>query len=163
MFFEEKRSGMPLTEAAMQEYKNGVRIQLRACQWRPVTQDKIEFSHTLAHGCANHDTEGKRLKFPHPLLWRNEASLLDQRRTMYFPLALFAYTVCCLRTEQCFSVLRTHKSDAVDGSSGRRYVTAVDGGTWGVSPQYRDLRTRDIAYMLYLTIRPFQDPKSCLF
>ena len=80
-------------------------------------------SYHLTHGCANHDTEGKRFKFPHPLLWRNEASLLDQRPTMYFPLALYACTVCCLRTEQCFSVLRTHKSDAVDGSSGRRYVT----------------------------------------
>ena len=77
----------------------------------------------LTHGCANHDTEGKRFKFRHPLLWRNEASLLDQWRTMYFPLALFAYIVCCRRTEQCFSVLRTHKSDIVDGSSGRRYVT----------------------------------------
>ena len=66
---------------------------------------------------------GETLQVPHPLLWRNEASILDQRRTMYFPLALFAYTVCYRRTEQCFSVLRTHKSDAVDGSSGRRYVT----------------------------------------
>ena len=83
----------------------------------------LSTSKWLGHGCANHDTEGKRFKFPHPLLWRNEASLLDQWRTMYFPLALFAYTVCCQRTEQCFSVLRTHKSDAVDGSSGRRYVT----------------------------------------
>ena len=80
-------------------------------------------SYCLHHGCANHDTEGKPFKFPHPLLWRNEASLLDQWRTKYFPLALFAYTVCCRRTEQCFSVLRTPKSDVVDGSSGRRYVT----------------------------------------
>ena len=78
---------------------------------------------SLGHGCANHGSEGKCFKFPHPLLWRNEASLPDQRRTMYFPLALFAYTVCIRRTEQCFSVLRTHKSDAVDGSSRRRYVT----------------------------------------
>ena len=78
---------------------------------------------TLIHGCANHDTEGKRFKFPHPLVWRNESSPLDQWRTMYFPLALFVYTVCCRRTEQCFSVLRTHKSEVVDGSSGRRYVT----------------------------------------
>ena len=77
----------------------------------------------IVHGCANHDIEGKRFKFPHPLLWRNEASLLYQWRTNYLPLALFAYTVCCRRTEQCFSVLRTHKSDVVDESSGRRYVT----------------------------------------
>ena len=88
---------------------------------------KIEFGRDwsvgLDHWCTNHDTEGKRFKFPHPLLWRNEASLLDQWRTMYFPLALFAYTVCCRRTGQCFSVLRTHKSDAAHGSSGRRYVT----------------------------------------
>ena len=81
------------------------------------------FNFALEHGCANHDTEGKRLKFPHPLLWCNEASILDQWRTMYFPLTLFAYTMCCRRTEQCFSVLRTHKSDVVDGSSGRHYVT----------------------------------------
>ena len=77
----------------------------------------------LTHGCANHDTEGKRFEFPHPLLRHNVASILDQWRTMYFPLALFAYPVCCQCTEQCFSVLRTHKSDVVDGSSGRCYVT----------------------------------------
>ena len=28
-----------------------------------------------------------------------------------------------------------------------RYVTAVDGGTWSVSPQYRDLRTRGLGAM----------------
>ena len=31
---------------------------------------------------------GKTLQVPHPLLWRNEASLLVQWRTMYFPFAL---------------------------------------------------------------------------
>ena len=96
-----------------------------ALQWTlsPTSFRSVITDNGSDHGYANHDTEGKRFKFPHPLLWRNEASLLDQRRTMYFPFALFAYTVCCRRTEQYFSVLRTHKSDAVDGSSGRRYVS----------------------------------------
>ena len=93
------------------------------CKETPDIEFEQDWSVGLGHGCANHDTERKHFKFPHPLLWRNEASLPDQRRTMYFPLALFAYTVCCRHTEQCFTVLRTHKSDAVDGSSGRRYVT----------------------------------------
>ena len=69
---------------------------------------------------------GEMLQVPHPLLWHNEASLLVQWRTMYFALyckLLFVYTVCCRRSGQCFSVLRTHKSDVVDGSSGRRYIT----------------------------------------
>ena len=34
------------------------------------------------------------LQFPHPLLWRNEASLLVHWRTMDFPLALWTL-VCC--------------------------------------------------------------------
>ena len=52
---------------------------------------------------------GETLQFPHPLLWRNEASLLVQWHSMYFPLALwtlFVYIVCYRRTGQCFSVLR---------------------------------------------------------
>ena len=97
-------------------------LESQHCNMDQYSMNELTDMH-LVHGCANHDTEGKRFKFPHPLLWRNEASLLDQRRTMYFPFALFAYTVCCRCTEQCFSVLRIHKSDAVDGSSGRRYVT----------------------------------------
>ena len=80
---------------------------------------------------------GETLQVPHPLLWRNKDSLLDQWRTMHFPLVLFAYTVCCRRTKQCFSVLRTHKSDVVDGSSGRHYVT----DQWHNVPL---LRARDI-------------------
>ena len=59
---------------------------------------------------------------------------------MYFSLALFAYTVCCRRTEQCVSVRRRHKSDVVDSSSGRCYVT----DQWhNVSL----LRARDVAYI----------------
>ena len=59
---------------------------------------------------------GETLQFPQPLLWRNEASLVDQWRTMYFPLALWtlvcvSYIVCCRRTGQYFSVLRTRNSD----------------------------------------------------
>ena len=34
------------------------------------------------------------LQFPHPLLWRNEASLLVHWRTVYFPLAL--WTLVCV-------------------------------------------------------------------
>ena len=34
------------------------------------------------------------LQFPHPLLWRNEASLLVHWRTMYFPLTL--WTLVCV-------------------------------------------------------------------
>ena len=37
---------------------------------------------------------GETLQFPHPLLWRNEASLLVEWRTMYFPLAL--WTLVCV-------------------------------------------------------------------
>ena len=72
---------------------------------------------------------GETLQVPHPLLWRNEASLLVQWRTMYFPLALwtlFVFIVCCRLTGQCFSVLRTsirRHTDVVDSSSGRSYVT----------------------------------------
>ena len=56
------------------------------------------------------------LQFPHPLLWRNEASLLVHWRTMHFPLALWTlivYILCCRRTGQCFSVLRTRNSDVI--------------------------------------------------
>ena len=34
-----------------------------------------------------------------------------------------------------------------------RYVTAVDGGTWSVSPQYRDLRTRELDTLASVTLK----------
>ena len=80
----------------------------------------------LYHGCANHDTGGKGFKSP--------IHCYDVTKPTYFfsgelctsPLhckLLFAYTVCCQRTGQCFSVFRTRHSDVVDCSSGRSYVT----------------------------------------
>ena len=59
---------------------------------------------------------GETLQVPHPLLWRNETSLLVQWRTMCSPLhckLLFVYIMCCRRTGQCFSLLRTRKSDVI--------------------------------------------------
>ena len=74
----------------------------------------------LDHGCANHDTEGKRFKFPHPLLWRNEASLLVQWRTLN---ACFC-TLCAVGAAVSASLcsIRCH-TDVVDSSSGTSYVT----------------------------------------
>ena len=46
---------------------------------------------------------------PHPLLWRNEVptcSVVNSKR-------LFLYTMCCRRGCQCFSVIRTRKSDVI--------------------------------------------------
>ena len=62
------------------------------------------------HGCANHNTEGKRFKSPihccdvtkPPYLFSGELCT----STLHCKL-LFVYTVCCRRTGQCFSVLRT--------------------------------------------------------
>ena len=70
------------------------------------------------------------LQFPHPLLWRNEASLLVHWRTMYFPLALWTLVcVHCVLSAQrpvllCAqnTSLRRH-TDVVGDSSGRSYVS----------------------------------------
>ena len=70
----------------------------------------------LEYGCANHDSEGKRFKYPihccdvtkPPYLFSGELS----NSTLHCKL-LFVYTVCCRRTGQCFSVLRTRKSDVI--------------------------------------------------
>ena len=70
------------------------------------------------------------LQVPHPLLWRNEVSLLVQWRTMYFPLALWTL-VCVHRVLSAHrpvylcaqnTSIRRH-TDVVDSSSGRSYVT----------------------------------------
>ena len=69
---------------------------------------------------------GEMLQVPHPLLWRNVASLLARGELCTSPLhckLLFVYIVCCQRTGQCFSVLRTRHTDVVDRSSGRSYIT----------------------------------------
>ena len=70
----------------------------------------------LTHWCANHDTEGKRFKSPihccdvmkPPYLFSNELCTSPLHCKL-----LFMYTVCCRRTGQCFSVLRTGKSDFI--------------------------------------------------
>ena len=70
------------------------------------------------------------LQFPHPLLWRNEASLFVHWRTMYFPLALWTL-VCVHRVLSAHrpvllcaqnTLLRRHTAVG-DSSSGRSYVT----------------------------------------
>ena len=93
---------------------------------------------------------GETLQVPHPLLWRNEASLLVQWLLCTSPLhckLLFVYTVCCWRTGQCFSVLRTRNSDVIltlwMAVVGRSYVT----DQWHNVPL---LRARD----LHLSQRP---------
>ena len=83
-------------------------------------------------------------QFPHPLLWRNEASLLVHWRTLYFPLAL--WTLVCVHhvlsahrpVLLCAqnTYLRRHTA-VVDSSSGRSYVT----GQWHNVPL---LRTRGL-------------------
>ena len=70
----------------------------------------------LEHGCANHDTEGKRLKYPIHCCDVTNPPYLLSGELCTSPLhckLLFVYTVCCRRTGQCFSVLRTRKSDVI--------------------------------------------------
>ena len=70
----------------------------------------------LEHGCANHDTEGKRFKSPIHCCNVMKAPYLFSGELCTSPLhckLVFVYTVCCQRTGQCFSVLRTRKSDAI--------------------------------------------------
>ena len=70
----------------------------------------------LNHGCANHDTEGKRFKSPihccdvtrPPYLFSGELCTC----TSHYKL-LFVHTVCYRSTRQCFSVLRARKSDVI--------------------------------------------------
>ena len=79
-------------------------------------------SECLTHGCANHDTEGKRFKSPIHCCDVTKSPYLFSGELCTSPLhckLLFVYTVCCRRTGQCFSLLRTRKPDVVDGSSGR--------------------------------------------
>ena len=77
---------------------------------------------SLDHGCANHATQGKRFS-SHPLLWRNEATLLVQWRTLN---ACFC-TQCAVCAAVSASLLSEHvirrHSDVVGDSIGRSYVT----------------------------------------
>ena len=70
----------------------------------------------LKHGCANHDTEGKRFKSPIHCCDVTKSPDLFSGELCTSPLhckLLFVYTVCCRITGQCFSVLRTRKSDVI--------------------------------------------------
>ena len=70
----------------------------------------------LEHGCANHNTEGKRFKSPihccdvtmAPYLFSGELCTCHLHCKL-----LFVYIVCCRRAGQCFSVCRTRKSDVI--------------------------------------------------
>ena len=109
-------------------------------EWKRCSLSHIVSAYDLYHGCANHDTEGKLIKSPihccditkPPYLFSGElcTSTLDYK-------LLFVYNVCCRRTGQCFSVLRTRHTDVVDRSSGRSYITEQ----WHNVPL---LRTRDL-------------------
>ena len=75
-----------------------------------------EFNYRLDHGCANHDTEGKRFKSPIHCCDVTKPPYLFSGELGTSPLhckLLFVYTVCCRRTGQWFSVLRTRKSDVI--------------------------------------------------
>ena len=70
----------------------------------------------IYHGCANHDIEGKRFKSPILCCDVTKPPYLLGGELCTSPLhckLLFVYTVCCRRTGQCFSVLRTRKSDVM--------------------------------------------------
>ena len=71
---------------------------------------------TLVHGCANHDTEGKRFNSPIHCCDTTRPPYLFSGELCTSPLhceLLFVYIMCCRRTGQCFSVLRTHNSDVI--------------------------------------------------
>ena len=70
----------------------------------------------LEHGCANHDTEGERFKSPIHCCDVTKPPYLFSGELFTSPLhseLLFVYIVCCRRIGQCFSVLRTRKSDVI--------------------------------------------------
>ena len=76
----------------------------------------IRRSIAVGHVCANHDTEGKRFKFPIHCCDVTKPPYLFSGELCTSPLhckLFFVYTVCCRRTGQYFSVLRTRKSDVI--------------------------------------------------
>ena len=85
-------------------------------QWRVFSAFQIHLQEVLVHGCANHDTEGKRFKSPIHCCDVTNRPYLFSGELCTSPLhckLLFVYTVCCRRTRQCFFVLRTRKSDVI--------------------------------------------------
>ena len=73
---------------------------------------QLHYTNSYTTGAQITLLRGKRISLP-STAGHNEASLLVQRRTMYFALRLFVYTECCRPGCQCFSVLRTCKSDVI--------------------------------------------------
>ena len=106
---------------------------------------------------------------PHPLLWRNEASLLAQCElctSLLHSNRLFVYIVCCRRRGQCFSVLRTRHTDIVGDSSGRSYVTEQWHNvpllrTRAVFYHWRDRAVR-IPWMKDTVFTSYRCPQKCL-
>ena len=66
--------------------------------------------HSVGHGCAKYDTEEKRFKHPIHCSDVTKPPYLSSGEHCEL---LFVYIVCCRRTGQCFSVLRTPKSDVI--------------------------------------------------
>ena len=67
-------------------------------------------------GCANHATEGKLFSPPIHCCDVTKPPYLFSGKLCTSPLLskrLFVYAVCCRRCDQCFSVLRTRKSDVI--------------------------------------------------
>ena len=101
--------------------------QLIMVQLKQVSNNKISFflQHLevttglcvrLGHGCANQDTEGKRFKFPIHCWDVTKPPYLFSGELCTSPLhseLLCVSIVCCRRIGQCFSVLRTRKSDVI--------------------------------------------------
>ena len=76
----------------------------------------ISLYYRLGHGCANHGTQGKRSSPPIHCCDVTKPPYLFSGELCTSPLysnRLFVYTACYRRGGQCFSVLRTRKSDVI--------------------------------------------------
>ena len=115
---------------------------------------------SIGHGCANHDTEGKRFNSPSHCCDATKPPYLISGELCTSPLhceLMFVYIVCCRRTGQCFSLLRTRNSDVRDSSSGRSYVTQQ----WHNVPL---LRTRALySHPSYCSSLSYRAVHSCSF
>ena len=109
-----------LSEKSAAEHDNAFHQQ---SLW-PVLLDKWQpLAEHLDHGSANHDTEGKRFKFPIHCCDVTKAPYLISGELCTSPLHCWR-TPCAVGAPSSASLCSEHiKSDVVDGSSGRRYVT----------------------------------------
>ena len=92
----------------------------------------------IGHGCANHDTEGKRFNSPIHCCDATKPPYLFTGELCISPLhcqLLFVYLLCCRHTGQCFSVLRTRNSDVIlpQGTAVVGEVTSPSSGTMCLS------------------------------